>query len=85
MKSLTVRLPDRLVKQIEAESRERHCAKSDIVRERLERGAELTSNSSARLTLIADLIGSVDSLPADMSKRTKKYLNTTGYGRKRAR
>ena len=73
------------MKQIEAESRERNCAKSDIVRERLERGAELTSTSSARLSLIADLIGSVDNLPADMSKKTKKYLKNTGYGRKRAR
>jgi hypothetical protein len=85
MKSLTVRLPDQLVRQIEAESRERNCAKSDIVRERLERGAELTSNPSARLNLIADLIGSVDTLPADMSRRRKRYLRTTGYGRKRAR
>jgi Arc/MetJ-type ribon-helix-helix transcriptional regulator len=33
MKSLTVRLPDHLVREIEAESRERDCAKSDVVRE----------------------------------------------------
>jgi hypothetical protein len=85
MKSLTVRLPDQLAGQIEAESRERNCAKSDVVRERLERGAELMSNPSARLKLIADLIGSVDSLPADLSRRRKRYLKTTGYGRKRAR
>jgi Arc/MetJ-type ribon-helix-helix transcriptional regulator len=85
MKSLTVRLPDQLVSQIEAESRERNCAKSDVVRERLERGAEFRSNPSARLNLIADLIGSVDSLPADMSRRRKRYLKTTGYGRKRPR
>lgn len=85
VKSLTVRLPDQLVREIEAESRERNCAKSDVVRERLQRGAEPTSNSSARLNLIADLIGSVDGLPADMSGRRKSYLKTTGYGRKRAR
>jgi hypothetical protein len=85
MKSLTVRLPDQLVREIEAESRERHCAKSDVVRERLQRGAEPASSSSARLSLIADLIGSVDGLPADMSGRRKRYLKTTGYGKKRAR
>ena len=85
MKSLTVRLPDRLVRQIEAESRERNCAKSDVVRERLERGAEFPSNSSARLNLIADLVGSVDNLPADMSRKRKRYLKTTGYGKKRPR
>jgi len=85
MKSLTVRLPDQLVREIEAESRERNCAKSDVVRERLQRGAGPTSSSSARLNLIADLIGSVDGLPADMSGRRKKYLKTIGYGKKRAR
>jgi len=83
MKSLTVRLPDQLVSEIEAESRERDCAKSDVVRERLQRGAGPTSRSSARLNLIADLIGSVDGLPADMSGRRKRYLKTTGYGKKR--
>jgi hypothetical protein len=85
MKSLTVRLPDQLVREIEAESRERDCAKSDVIRERLQRGAGPTSSSSARLNLIADLIGSVDGLPADMGGRRKRYLKTTGYGKKRAR
>ncbi len=82
MKSLTVRLPDQLVAEIEAESRERDCAKSDVVRERLQRGAVPTSSSPGRLNLIADLIGSVDGLPADMSGRRKRYLKTTGYGKK---
>ena len=36
MKSLTVRLSEALVAQIEAESRERKLSKSDVVRERLE-------------------------------------------------
>ena len=85
MRSLTVRLPDQLVAEIESESRERNCAKSDIVRERLQRGAGPSMGSSTRLNLIADLIGSVDGLPADMSGRRKRYLKTTGYGKKRAR
>jgi Arc/MetJ-type ribon-helix-helix transcriptional regulator len=85
MRSLTVRLPDQLVREIEAESRERDCAKSDVVRERLQRGAGPTSSASARLNLIADLIGSVDGLPADMSARRKRYLKTTDYRKKPAR
>ena len=84
MRSLTVRLPDQLVAEIEAESHERNCAKSDVVRERLQRGAGPASSSSARLNLIADLIGSVDGLPADMSGSRKRYLKTTDYGKKRA-
>ncbi len=85
MRSLTVRLPDRLVMEIEAESRERNCAKSDVVRERLQRGAGPARDSSTRLNLVADLIGSVDGLPADLSKKKKRYLKTTAYGKKRAR
>ena len=82
MRSLTVRLPDQLVTEIEAESRKRNCPKSDVVRERLQRGAGPTSMSLAGLNLIADLIGSVDGLPADMSGERKRYLKTTGYGKK---
>ncbi len=74
MKSLTVRLPDRLVIEIEAECRERNCAKSDIVRERLQRGAGLRRDSSGRLRDVADLAGSVDGLPADLSSGRKQYL-----------
>ena len=85
MRSLTVRLPDQMVREIEAESRERNCAKSDVVRERLQRGAGPASSASARLNLIADLIGSVDGLPTDMSGRRKRYLKTTDYGKKRDR
>jgi hypothetical protein len=71
--------------EIEAESRERNCAKSDIVRERLQKGPETSSESSTRLNRIADLIGSVSGLPADLSARKKRYLKATGYGKKRAR
>jgi len=35
MKRLTVRLPEALVSEIEAESRKRMISKSDVVRERL--------------------------------------------------
>ena len=82
MRSLTVRLPDHLVEDIEAESRKRNCAKSDVVRERLQRR---TDSTAVRLSPIADLIGSVNGLPADMSEQKKKYLKMTGYGKKRSR
>ena len=85
MKSLTVRLPDQLATEIEAESRERHCAKSDIVRERLQRTPGLARTSSTRLNGIIDLIGSVDGLPADLSARKKHYLKAKSHGKKRAR
>jgi hypothetical protein len=85
MKTLTVRLPETLVAQIEAESRERKLSKSDIVRERLSRAGPADQELPASYLAIADLIGSVNSGPADRSGRVKHYLKSTGYGRNRAR
>ena len=83
MKTLTVRLPERLVAEIEAESRLRKISKSDVVRERLQRTTR--GRRSAAREAIADLIGSVDGLPPDLSSRKKSYLKSTGYGQKRTR
>jgi Arc/MetJ-type ribon-helix-helix transcriptional regulator len=83
MKTLTVRLPDELAAQIEAESRKRKVSKSDVVRERL-----TSTRSPRRTTLldkISDVIGSVDGLPADLSAKKKHYLKAMGYGQKRPR
>ncbi len=85
MKTLTVRLPDALVAQIETESRRRKLSKSDVVRERLSRTTRSSDDGLASLDAISDLIGSVDGLPADLSVDTKKHLRSTGYGLKRDR
>jgi hypothetical protein len=39
---------------------------------------------TASLDAIADLIGSVDGLPADLTARKKAYLRATGYGQNSA-
>lgn len=83
MKTLTVRLPEALVADIEAESRGRKITKSDVVRQRLQVAGEAAQRQVPTLDAIADLIGSVDGLPIDLSARKKEYLRTTGYGRKR--
>lgn len=84
MKTLTVRLPEPLVADIEAESRGRKISKSDVVRERLQHAGS-SRRQSAPLDAIADLIGAVDGLPPDLSGRKKHHLQATGYGRKRPR
>jgi hypothetical protein len=85
MKTLTVRLPEAVVAQIEAESRRRKLSKSDVVRERLTGAGKSHRPEAPLLDAIADVIGSVDELPRDLSARTKAYLKSTRYGRKRAR
>ena len=62
MKTLTVRLPEALVAEIEAESRGRNLSKSDVVRERL--SVSPRRRRTASLDAIADLVGSVGGLPA---------------------
>lgn len=85
MKTLTVRLPEPLVADIEAESRARNISKSDVVRERLRRSPVPLRRRRGPLDAIADLVGSVDGLPTDLSTRKKDYLRAMGYGRRRSR
>jgi len=86
MKTLTVRLPTPLVAEIEAESRARRISKSDVVRERL-RHAPRRADRPKRdpLAGIADLIGAVEGLPADLSQHAKRHLRRSGYGKQRPR
>jgi Arc/MetJ-type ribon-helix-helix transcriptional regulator len=84
MKSVTVKLPEPLLADIEAECRERNITKSDVIRERLERAKPEPRRRAAHLDAIADVIGSVHGLPADLSTRKKHYLRI-GYGRKSPR
>ena len=85
MKTITIRLPEPLVADIEAESRGRRISKSYVIRERLQLTPRQRRRGMASLEAIADLIGSVDGLPSDLSTRKRAYLRATGYGEKRPR
>ena len=56
MKTLTVRLPEVLVAEIEAESRGRKLSKSDVVRQRLTANAGGGSGLRVQLDAVADLL-----------------------------
>ena len=81
MRSVTLRLPDSLVEEIEAEARKRKMSKTDVMRERLERPS---ARSDQWTELLSRVAGSVEG-PADLSSNVKKYLKSTGYGRNRVR
>jgi Arc/MetJ-type ribon-helix-helix transcriptional regulator len=85
MRSISVRLPETVVADLEAESRRRRISKSEVVRERLRSTTCKIHQPAAPLDAIADLIGSVDGLPADLSARKKRYLRAAGAERKRPR
>jgi Arc/MetJ-type ribon-helix-helix transcriptional regulator len=81
MKAFTVRLPEGLVAQIEAEAGERNVSKSRVVRERLNLAPR---RQTALLDAITDLIGSVDGLPADLSTRKLQAVGLRSAGPRRA-
>ena len=81
--SLTVRLTDELAARLDAEAQARGVSRSDIVRERLESRDVYAAATGYRE--IADLVGSIDGLPPDVSTKRKDYLKRSGYGRKRPR
>lgn len=85
MKSLTIRIPDALAADIEAECRRRHISKSDLVRKRLESASGSQKPLPGSLKAIAHLCGSLAVAPADLSARRKHYLKALGYGQKRPR
>lgn len=75
MKTLTVRLPEKVVAEIEAESRLRNVSKSDVVRERLQQPYQANPRQGGNvMDLIGDLVGSVKGPPRDLSANKKKYL-----------
>lgn len=85
MKVLTVRLPGELALDIEAEAKARGVSKSDVIRDRLQSTGTDRPGGATGLAAIADVIGSVPDLPADLSADRKAVLRATGYGRKRSR
>lgn len=80
MKTLTVRLPEALVNQIEAESRARRLSKSDVVRERLSARSAGPLKRPNPLEGIQDLIGSVDTPADNLGGGKKAKLKAMGYG-----
>ncbi len=83
MQTLILRIPDNLAHEIEAEARDSRLTKSEVARRRLIAGGAQSPRSTSGFELIADLIGTVEGGPVDMSSRKKHYLKAQGYGTSR--
>ena len=83
MKTMTVRLPEALVTQIEAEAQRRCISKSDVIRQRLERAPH--DKAGSHLDAIRHLIGSIDDLPPDLSSNVDHYVRKAVLARKGSR
>jgi hypothetical protein len=85
MQTLILRIPDALAAELDAEAKKCNLTKSEIARRRLVAGGSQAGSPSPGFELIADLIGTVEGGPADMSARKKDYLKAKGYGEPRHR
>ncbi len=92
MRTLTVRLPENLAAEIEAESRARSVAKSDVVRERLQYRHAAARRPLTMAEAAADILRQIDEeaiktahLPRrSISANKKKFLREWGYGKNRS-
>lgn len=79
MQTVSLRLPARLLAQLEEEAKARRVTKSSLVRESLEEA--LTRRSAAQATtcyeLACDLAGIVKGLPKDLAENPK-YMEDFG-------
>jgi hypothetical protein len=87
MKTLTVKVPELLAAEIEAEARSTGTSKSDVVRRRLERGREGGGPHSITMwDLTHDLIEKLerensDPRPRNVAGRKKYYLRKWAFGK----
>lgn len=85
MKTLTVRLPDALLREIEHDARTRRVRISDVVRERLAQPDRAARKASDMRELLGDVIGSVSGLPTDLARNKKRYLRSLLRAKERSR
>ncbi len=80
MQTLVLRIPEDLARELDAEAKKSHLTKSEVARRRLiAAGLQGHAAAAAGFDLIADLIGTVEGGPSDMSARKKDYLKTKDY------
>ncbi|HOB97476.1 MAG TPA: CopG family transcriptional regulator [Verrucomicrobiota bacterium] len=80
MNTISLKVPDRLLELLEAESRARRTTKSSLVRECLEKAldARASGGKATCYDLARDLAGSVKGLPRDLATNPE---HLDGFGR----
>jgi len=78
MRTISLRLPDDLVSEIETEARQRRVSKSKLMREGIEEVLrKLPLEGASCYDLVRDLVGSVKGLPKDIATNPK-YMKDFG-------
>ena len=71
MKTISLKLPDSLLQQLESESKQRRVTKSQLVRESLEQAFGASGRKSSCFDLARDLVGSVKGLASGIATNPK--------------
>jgi hypothetical protein len=77
VRTISLKLPDDLLLQLESEAKARRVTKSRLVRESLEKALRASSRAVSCYDLARDLAGSVKGLPRDLATNPK-YMD--GFG-----
>jgi len=79
MQTISLKLPDHLLAQLESEAKARRVTKSSLVRESLEKAlrTEARAGTPSCYDLARDLAGTVKGLPRDLAENSK-YME--GFG-----
>ena len=77
MRTISLRLPEDLLSQLDTEAKARRSTKSRLVRESLERTLRKPSRAASCYDLTRDLIGTIKGLPKDLATNPK-YMQ--GFG-----
>ena len=80
---VSLRLPARLLAEIDRRARRRRQPRADVIRAALAAYVELPESALEPLPLerVSDLLGSVKGLPRDLATRSAKYLADLGRRR----
>jgi len=79
MRTISLKLPDELLTQLEGEAKARHVTKSRLIRDSLEKALrrQSTSRRASCYDLAHDLAGSLKGLPKDLAENPK-YMDDFG-------
>ncbi|MDX2178568.1 MAG: CopG family transcriptional regulator [Bryobacteraceae bacterium] len=77
MRTISLKLPQRLIEQVETRAKDRRISKSEVIRESLETSFRTPGSKVTCFDLSADLVGIFDGLPEDLAT-DHKYME--GFG-----
>jgi metal-responsive CopG/Arc/MetJ family transcriptional regulator len=80
---ISIRLPRRLLKELDRRARRRGCPRADVIRAALTGYVELPDDTfeDSHAERVRELLGSIEGLPPDLATNADQYLANLGRRR----